>query len=779
MKKVIFKYCLILIFLTAFINSATGITAGFSYTKVSNCAPTIVRFTNSSSSGLGITYIWNFGLGAVVTANDNSSKEQVYTKSGNYTVTLKVTDGVNTDSTSMTIAIAMGPAAGFTADKVIGCAPLTVNLTSSSTAGDAEITKTLWDFRNGVYKEGLSVQNSYSNTGTYDLNLTVTDKNGCSSILSSEKAITVTEKPHVSFAASDTFACRPPLSVYYTNNSTGASDLAWKWNFGNGENSSELSGSSVYRINGNYSVKLTATDLYGCSDSLLRKSYITVGYPKGTLSVYDANGIKVDKSYLCNGSYVFKYSTTGLPEYIWKITEEGKTSVINGTDSLMYKVEGSGSIDIKVVYGKSSFCTDSASISFVKSYVKADFTIGDTLLCMLPSVIKLKSSSQNTDSLDWYFSGRLFSNNDTADYTVNRKDMPAETWEQLYSHKINYVKFPVKLVASIGRACYDSIKKNITIALPRARFMPDKVSGCIPLQVTFSDSSKSVNSVDSYKFKIGSDSVTSTVKSPVSYTFTKAGEYDVTEIISSRGCIDTSMNIRIVAGDKLTPDFTITPGEVCNDGIVHLTGDTGNNSLVNTWRFRSPDLFDISFSSRPDSDIVVYTDTPGLHNVSLMADYNGCQSETSKTGILKINGPAGSFKETMSCDSSLIYQFKSTMSPATSYLWKIGNDTIANTDSVKYKFPLNVNYLVQLTATDAGSNCSLTRSKIIKVRKVVSAFTVSDSTICVGDTVRLYSTKSQDYISNCYNEGFLWNFGDDSPPRRAFETKYDHKRSSY
>ena len=49
---------------------------------------------------------------------------------------------------------------------------------------------------------------------------------------------------------------------------------------------------------------------------------------------------------------------------------------------------------------------------------------------------------------------------------------------------------------------------EVTIALPVARFMPDKVSGCVPLQVSFSDSSKSLFKIDSYTYKIGNDSVT-------------------------------------------------------------------------------------------------------------------------------------------------------------------------------------------------------------------------------------------------------------------------------
>ena len=64
--------------------------------------------------------------------------------------------------------------------------------------------------------------------------------------------------------------------------------MSYKWDFGNGKTSTDISNSSVYSSTGTYNVQLKATDQFGCSDSLTKESYITVGYAKGSLSVYDA-----------------------------------------------------------------------------------------------------------------------------------------------------------------------------------------------------------------------------------------------------------------------------------------------------------------------------------------------------------------------------------------------------------------------------------------------------------------------------------------------------------
>jgi gliding motility-associated-like protein len=767
-------YTIILTFFQILVLPAYGITAKFTYIKSNNCAPTVVTFSNNSTTGTGITYTWNFGLGADVTASDNSSKQQIYTKPGKYKVTLMVSNGSVTDTTSAVIVISLGPVAGFTADKVSGCPPLLVTFTSNSIAGESELVSSSWDFRNGEYMNGSSVQYMYTGSGLYDVVLKVTDKNGCSDFSEYDKLISITGKPNISFAASDTFACAPPLNVTFSNYSTGSTDLKYKWDFGNGKTSTELSTSSVYSSNGSYSVKLKATDQVGCSDSLTKTSYINIGYTKGTLSVYDSKNKLIDQSYICDGTYRFVYSNSKLPNYKWVITEGTSVTTITGKSTLIYKVTGSGLIDVRLVYGSPGNCSDSISVTYVKAYIKADFSIDNSTICSLPTVVNLKNTSQNANIFSWYLSGKLISTDKNTSYTITKKDLPAETYQQIYNHEINSVKLPIKVVVSNTGVCFDSITSQVTVALPVARFMPDKVSGCVPLKVSFSDSSKALASIDKYKYVIGKDSLVATSKIPVSYTFTKPGVYYVSEVIKSGSCIDTSLNVKIVAGDKLKADFAVVPGEVCNGGNIRLIGNSTGNNYVRLWRFESPNLFDISFNSRPDTTFAIYTDTTGYKDINLTIDYNGCLSDTTKKNILNIKGPAGTFTETTRCDSSLVYHFRSEFKPATSLLWNIDTAKFNNIDSVRYFFPKSGDYITKLTATDIASGCSISKTRVIKARQVKASFTLNDTTFCAGDSVLMDASSSADYIKNCYNEGFLWYFGDNSPPRRTFLTKYDH-----
>ena len=90
-----------------------------------------------------------------------------------------------------------------------------------------------------------------------------------------------------------------------------------------------------------------------------------------------------------------------------------------------------------------------------------------------------------------------------------------------------------------------------------------------------------------------------------------------------------------------------------------------------------------------------------------------------------------------------------------------------------YRFPSSGDYDVTLTAYNASTLCSTLLKKIIKVRNVKAAF-LADRVACLGDSVKFNASSSVDYSNDCYNEGFLWNFQDNTPRRRTFSIPYYH-----
>ncbi|MEZ4919667.1 MAG: PKD domain-containing protein [Saprospiraceae bacterium] len=86
-----------------------------------------VDFTNNSTNA--DSYSWDFGDGNSSTEADPS---HTYTEDGVYTVVLTSTNECGSTTSTMTVTIVTPPIAGFSADAIEGCLPLTVNFTNES-----------------------------------------------------------------------------------------------------------------------------------------------------------------------------------------------------------------------------------------------------------------------------------------------------------------------------------------------------------------------------------------------------------------------------------------------------------------------------------------------------------------------------------------------------------------------------------------------------------------------------------------------------------------------
>ena len=175
------------------------------------------------------------------------------------------------------------PVASFTGTPVSGLSPLTVTFTDSSTG--TSIRNRRWDFGDGNitnYATATNPVHRYTNAGTYSVNLTVTNAGGSNSQLRSNY-ITVTAPPAAPVAS---FTGTPvsglaPLTVTFTDSSTGTSITNRRWDFGDGNITNYATATNpVHRYTnaGTYSVNLTVTNAGG-SNSQLRSNYITVTAP--------------------------------------------------------------------------------------------------------------------------------------------------------------------------------------------------------------------------------------------------------------------------------------------------------------------------------------------------------------------------------------------------------------------------------------------------------------------------------------------------------------------
>lgn len=746
-----------------------GLTSDFSVSIESPCVPALVVFHNESSQGAGIKYLWDFGKGAV-TFSDAEVLYENYADAGTYTIRLKVIQGTDTVQSSQLITLVDGPSAAISAEPTSGCLPQVVQFSDNSSPGDAPITSWFWDYRNGDTRNGNPVFYSYNEAGTYNVYLNITDANGCSDYVEAFDLVSIFDLPKVEFSASDSFACDAPLEVDFTNLSSGYGTLDYHWDFGNGQTSDNYEGTTVYS-DGTYDVSLTVTDQHECTDSLSKESYITVGTASG--SIYATQGMityNTDGALICPGNITLHTTLPALPDMIWEIDYSGTVSFFEDVAEVSFLVPDAGSIDIMLRYNEASGCGDTLFRTFRIDHIVADFIMDTLFTCQFPVDVSMTNTSEGATGYFWLFPDGSTSHQTNVDHTFDTD----ESYSTEYTHRLQNMYFPVTLVATNANSCSDTMIRYMVVSLPVARFMPDVTSGCIPLEVTFSDSSKSSQPISKWTYLIEGEETVLSTSDPFSHTFSSPGNFDVRLIIENEpGCTDTSYRVTIRAGQKVDPWFSVDPVTLCPNDVLHLYDESADQGLIDTWQYSSPDLFNTGSIHQPDTLITIHPAESGPRDVYLVVESNGCAGDTVIHDAFTLESPSGYFDEHVECDSPFAYTFTAFTGGADNISWRVDGVIVPGTDTMKYVFPATGDYLVQMILGNSSSGCSITRSKIIPVRDVSAAFYVKPLA-CKNEMVSLDATSSVDYIEHCYVEGFLWDFDDDTPLRRNYSVIQEH-----
>jgi PKD repeat protein len=138
------------------------------------------RDASSSSPDAIALYIWNFDDGSPTVTSKNTDHR--FPVKGVYNVTLEVVDSDGDHAiANVTITVRdSAPIASFTVSKLDPLEGETIYLTNTSYSYDG-ITSWYWELGDGQTFHSQNVVCSYPNPGTYQINLTVTDKDGVSS----------------------------------------------------------------------------------------------------------------------------------------------------------------------------------------------------------------------------------------------------------------------------------------------------------------------------------------------------------------------------------------------------------------------------------------------------------------------------------------------------------------------------------------------------------------------------------------------------------------------
>jgi len=239
--------------------------ASFTADQARGNADLPVQFTDTST-GSPTSWAWTFGDGATST---DQNPAHTYTTAGTYTVALTVTGGgqAHTEAKAAYItAVDPGvpPAAEFRADTTGGYAPLVVRFFDQS---QGDVDEWLWNFGDGATSVDQNPVHTYTAAGTYTVTLTAKKAGAPDSTRTKPAYVTVDDPKPVADFTVTRLRGEAPLTVQFTDNSTGAPPLTRAWDFGDGTNSTLRNPTHVFDHDGEgartYTVTLTATNSGG------------------------------------------------------------------------------------------------------------------------------------------------------------------------------------------------------------------------------------------------------------------------------------------------------------------------------------------------------------------------------------------------------------------------------------------------------------------------------------------------------------------------------------
>lgn len=242
------------------------------------CLPINYTFTDKSKAdALSVisSYKWSFGDGQTSTSINPTHS---YHDWGNYSITLITTDNMSCSDTLIKsdIVTAEYPNPTFVANDTTVCKGDTVKFANID---PSKIASYLWTFPDNTTSTLSNPKFVFTNDGGFDVKLYIVDKHGCDSLGVQANYIKVQKPPVVDFVADPLITKCYPSQITFTDQSVSDYLGGWKWSFGDVNGYSyRQNPQHVYTRPGQFDIKLVASTTYGCSDSIIKNSYVN---PKG------------------------------------------------------------------------------------------------------------------------------------------------------------------------------------------------------------------------------------------------------------------------------------------------------------------------------------------------------------------------------------------------------------------------------------------------------------------------------------------------------------------
>jgi gliding motility-associated-like protein len=775
----------------------------FSMSPNPGCAPQMVSFGNTTTGASPTNnFYWDFGNGNTL----NGVKfppPQLYSNSGTYTIMLISGNACGTDTLYHTLVIDTIPHSVITVNPTIGCTPLTVTTTNTSTGGaltyqwfiDGVLTYTSLNIPNQVFT---------APAGNAAVNHTIRLRasNHCGF---DDSLVTITVHPQVVAILNpvNSTICAG-ASVNFTQTSQGTS-LTYSWNFGNGNTSTSANPpAQAYPTPGTYNVSLIVNGFCGADTAFGtvvvnaipaaptalgaticagNSTILTATAPGGTYQWYNApvagtllfTGPSYTTPILGATTTYYVQSTiagcTGPRTPVTVIvnpvpaapTALGTTICAGNTATLTATAPGgpyqwyNAPVGGVLLFTGASFTTP-ILVTNTTYYVQSTLggcTSARTAVTVIVNPIPAAPTAASTTICS---GGSVTLNATAPGGTYQWYDLPAAgtllftgpsyTTPVLTNTTTYYVQTTV--------AGCTSARTAVTVTVnpyPIADFTPSITSGCAGLIVNFNDNS-TLGATYAWTFAGGAPA-SSAIYTPPPVSFNTAGIHMVHLVVNLAGCIshDTAF---IDIAPLPTPSFTVTPNTGCAP-VLSTINNTSGVTIGDTyaWNFGNGNT---SILQNPGS--INYTNTSNttdsIYTIKLVITAaNGCKDSVTHT-VTVHPIPVAAFTpntDTICANNSIVFSNNSI--GATTYAWNFGDAGTSALTNPSHLYTTPNHFIVRLIATSAFG-CKDTVFQTMVVDSVpVAGF--NHTTECMGFTT-LFTNTSTGGITT-----WNYNFGDGGP----------------
>jgi PKD repeat protein len=379
-------------------------TAGFTF-NVDPANNGDVTYTNTSSTGTGLFYSWNFGDGTYDNAVNPPSHN--YPSGGTFNVCLTIYDSTGLADTSGMFG---GCYNTFCSNITVinssaTCSAMFYAYSDTASSGvyfsntsSGFITDYLWDFGDGTTSTLANPgPHIYPGGGFYTVCLTT---NNPATLCNSTYCDTVFYS-----SCTTTFTYTPDATgdgCTFNGSSTGTA-ITYSWNFGDGSSSTLQNPYHVFAANGSYNICLTASSSTDSTCNSMSCQYVTL------TGICDANFSIIQDSFDLYNYFIYNYSAGGTGStYFWDFGDGGTSTLIYPT----HTYTGSGPYLICLTVSDGA-CSDTYCDSIYPGHSSSTNT---TVTVLDP--LGVNENANIINSLENY--PNPFSSNTTISYSINK-----------------------------------------------------------------------------------------------------------------------------------------------------------------------------------------------------------------------------------------------------------------------------------------------------------------------------------------------------------------------